>query len=69
VVLLAVKVGDVAWPEESVIAVALEDPTNNPLGPEEGAAKVTVTPAIGLPVRPSTVATKALGNDVLTFVI
>jgi hypothetical protein len=66
---LAVKDGDVACPEASVVAVALVDPANDPLGPEEGAAKVTVTPPIGLPTRSSTVATKAFGNGVSTLVV
>jgi hypothetical protein len=55
--MLAVKIAEVATPEELVVAV-LAAPANVPLGPLPGAVKVTVTPLTGFPPESLTVATR-----------
>ena len=55
---MAVKTGDVATPEEFVVAVLR--PVNVPLAPAGGGVKVTVTPGTGLKKASVTVATKGL---------
>jgi hypothetical protein len=65
---LAVNVGEVATPFESVVAVAVfagAELPNVPLAPEDGAVKVTVTPLAGDPPE-VTVATSGAANAVLT---
>jgi hypothetical protein len=64
VVAFAVKVGDVATPDELVIAV-FTPPANVPLAPEAGALNVTVTFASGLLLASRTVATRGEENAVL----
>lgn len=59
----AVIKGEVATPEELVAAAAVAPPpVNVPLGPLDGAVKVTVAPATGLPFRSVTVALKGAVN-------
>jgi hypothetical protein len=61
---LAVNVADVATPAEFVVAV-LALPAKDPLAPFDGAAKVTVTPVIGLFDASLTVTTSGLAKAVL----
>jgi hypothetical protein len=62
---LAVKVGEVAMPLASVVAIAvLLPPAKVPLAPEDGAVKVTTTPLVGNPPV-VTVATRGAANAVL----
>lgn len=62
---LAVKVAEVATPEEFVTAVFFP-PANVPLAPDGGAVNVTVTPGTGLPPTSVTVADSGLTNAVFT---
>jgi hypothetical protein len=56
----AEKAADVATPLALVVAVVLL-PANEPLAPEDGAVKVTITPAVGVPLV-VTVATRGAAN-------
>lgn len=64
---LAVNVGDVATPDAFVVtATRPTPPVKVPVAPKPGAAKVTLTPATGLPPASLTVATKGAAKAVLT---
>ena len=63
--LFAAKVGEVATPEALVVALTDNEPAKAPLGPEDGAVKVTVTPETGFPPESSTVAVNGLANELL----
>jgi hypothetical protein len=56
----AEKAADVATPLALVVAVVLL-PANEPLAPEDGAVKVTITPAVGVPFV-ETVAVRGTAN-------
>jgi hypothetical protein len=66
---LATRSGALAWPEALVMAVAVAEEPNDPLGPDEGAENVTVNPGSGLPNKSVTVATKGLGKVALTSAV
>jgi hypothetical protein len=63
---LAVKVGEVAAPEELVTAVTLAAVPKAPLAPEPGAVNVTVAPLTGLPLESFTVADSGEEKAVFT---
>ena len=66
---MAVKVGEVALPEPSVVTVAeVPPPAKVPLAPLAGAVNTTVTPLAGFPPKSFTVATKGAAKAVLTCV-
>lgn len=68
VIEFAVNTADVARPLASVIAV-LRPPAKVPLGPEEGAVNVTVTPLTGLPCTSVTFAISGLLNAVVVWAL
>ena len=64
---LAVKVGEVATPVASVVAVVESvEPGKVPLGPLKGAVKVTVRPGAGLPLASRTVTFSGEASGVVT---
>jgi hypothetical protein len=67
--LLAVKMGEVAWPLTPVMLVAMADPLKVPLGPDDGAVNVTVTPGTGLLPESRTMTTSGFAKFLLTGVL
>ena len=66
-VALAVKVGDVAMPEEFVDTVTeVPAPAKVPLAPLAGAANVTLAPLTGFPPESLTAATNGAANAAFT---
>ena len=64
---LAVNVGAVALPFASVTTVTeVNGPGKKPLAPLPGAAKVTLTPEIGMPAVFLTTTARAVGKALLT---
>src|SRR5690242_15213863 len=69
VVPFAVKGGSVATPLAFVMTVSVANPEKDPLGPLDGAVKVTATPLTGLLLASLTVAVMAVGKFVFTVAL